>query len=163
MTAALLRGLAPHHVSIAVTDMDRAIEWYHAVLGFETEMRFHVAGIPADGAFLKGPDLRLELWCATGVAAVPVSRRTPDADLKTAGTKHLAFTVPHLQSCLADLVAHGVDIAAIQRDPREPMRAELDPLAPGKPAAFALFVRDPFGTLIELLDRDRVAAGGSET
>jgi hypothetical protein len=68
-----------------------------------------------------------------------------------------------LQSCLADLVAHGVDIAAIQRDPREPMRAELDPLAPGKAAAFALFVRDPFGTLIELLDRDRVAAGGSDT
>jgi catechol 2,3-dioxygenase-like lactoylglutathione lyase family enzyme len=149
-------------VSIAVTDMDRAIDWYRTVLGFETEVRFHVAGIPADGAFLKGPGLRLELWCATGVAAVPLARRTPDRDLRTAGTKHLAFSVPNLQSCLVQLVANGVDIAAIQRDPRDPMRAETEPLADGKPAAFALFLRDPFGTLIEILDRDRVAAGGSD-
>ncbi len=41
-------------------------------------------------------------------------------------------------------------------------RAETEPLADGKPAAFALFLRDPFGTLIEILDRDRVAAGGSD-
>jgi methylmalonyl-CoA/ethylmalonyl-CoA epimerase len=156
--SALLQDLAPHHVSIAVTDMDRAIEWYTSVLGFETEVRFHVAAIPAEGAFLRRPQLRLELWCAAGVAPVPAERRTPNQDLKTAGTKHLAFSVPNLQARLADLVAHGVDIAAIQRDPREPMLAESDPLAPGKLPAFALFVRDPSGTLIELLDRDRVPA-----
>lgn len=92
----LLDGLTPHHVSIAVTDMDRAIEWYTSVLGFETEFRFHVAAIPADGAFLKSAQLRLELWCAAGAAPVPL---------------------------------------------------------------FALFIRDPFGTLIEILDRDRLLEG----
>jgi len=76
----LLDGLTPHHVSIAVTDMDRAIEWYTSVLGFETAQ------------------LRLELWCAAGAAPVPL---------------------------------------------------------------FALFIPDPFGTLIEILDRDRLLEGNS--
>jgi len=153
----LISDLVPHHFSIAVTDMERAIQWYAQVLGFEPEFRFHVAGIPADGAFLRRGALRLELWCARGVAPVPPERRTPDQDLRTAGTKHLAFTVPDLQARLAELVQYGADIAAIQRDRSQPMAAEADPLAPGKPPAFALFLRDPFGTLIELLDRQMVA------
>jgi hypothetical protein len=115
---ALLDDLAPHHVSIAVTDMDRAIEWYASVLGFETEFRFHVAAIPAEGAFLKGPELRLELWCAAGAAP-------------------------------------------IQRDPKEPMVVDSDPLARDQPPVFALSIRDPFGTLIELLDRERLHQGNS--
>lgn len=154
----LLRDLSPHHFSIAVPDMDQAIAWYTSVLGFETEVRFHVAGIPADGAFLRRPELRLELWCATGVAPVPLERRTPNQDLKTSGTKHIAFTVADLQAHLPDLVNYGVDIAAIQRNRGEPMAPESNPLAPGRPPVFALFIRDPFGTLIELIDRQQVAA-----
>jgi len=154
----LLKDLSPHHFSIAVPDMDQAIAWYTSVLGFETEVRFHVAGIPADGAFLRRPELRLELWCATGVAPVPQERRTPNQDLKTSGTKHIAFTVADLQAHLPDLVNYGVDIAAIQRNRGEPMAPESNPLAPGRPPVFALFIRDPFGTLIELIDRQQVAA-----
>lgn len=154
-----LTGHAPHHFSVAVPDMDQALAWYGSILGFEVERRFHVAGIPADGAFLSGPGgLKLELWCAQGVAPVPESRRVPDADLRTAGTKHMAFAVPDLQRQLAELVARGVDIAAVQRNRSQPMRPDPDPLAPGKPPVFALFVRDPAGTLIELLDRDQVSA-----
>jgi hypothetical protein len=51
-----------------------------------------------------------------------------------------------------------VDIAAIQRNRGEPMAPESNPLAPGRPPVFALFIRDPFGTLIELIDRQQVAA-----
>ena len=155
--SSVLSGHVPHHFSVAVTDMDQALAWYQSILGFAVEHRFHVPGIPADGAFLRGPGgLKLELWCAVGVTPVPEQRRTPDSDLRTAGTKHMAFSVPDLQRQLAGLVARGVDIAAIQRDRREPMRPDPDPLAPGKPPAFALFVRDPAGTLIELLDQAQV-------
>jgi hypothetical protein len=56
------------------------------------------------------------------------------------------------------LVRERVDIAAIQRSPHEPMRPEADPLQPGLPPPFAMFIRDPGGTLIELLDAARVAA-----
>jgi len=154
---ALIPELQTHHVSIAVPDMEQAIAWYGAVLGFEVEFRFHVAGIPADGAFLRRPELRIELWRARGVQPVPAERRVPDADLRTAGTKHMAFLVPDLQGKLAALVQAGVDIAALQRSPTEAMRADPEPLAAGKPPVFALFLRDPAGTLIELLDRDRQA------
>jgi len=39
-----------------------------------------------------------------------------------------------------------------------PERHEADPLAPGLPPPFAMFIRDPGGTLIELLDGAPVAA-----
>ena len=48
--------------------------------------------------------------------------------------------------------------APLPDERREPMRHEADPLAPGLPAPFAMFIRDPGGTLIELLDSARVAA-----
>jgi hypothetical protein len=68
----------------------------------------------------------------------------------------MAFTVANLQGRMAELVRRGVDIAALQRSPSEPMRADAEPLGAGKPPVFALFIRDPAGTLIELLDRDRL-------
>ena len=156
MTAALFPDLQPHHFSVAVPDMDQAIAWYTSILGFELEFRFYVEGIPADGAFLRRPELRLELWCAGGVRPVPPERRVPDSDLRTSGTKHMAFAVANLQARMAELVRRGVDIAALQRSPGEPMRPDAEPLGAGKPAVFALFIRDPAGTLIELLDRDRL-------
>jgi methylmalonyl-CoA/ethylmalonyl-CoA epimerase len=154
---AAIQDLAPHHVSIAVLDMDQAIDWYRSILGFEVERRFHVPGIPADGAFVRRPELRIELWCATGIAPVPEQRKVPDSDLRTGGTKHVGFSVPNLQQQMAKLVERGVDIAAVQRNRGEPMRPDPDPLAAGKPPVFAVFIRDPFGTLIELLERSQLA------
>lgn len=158
MQRAAIPTLEPHHFSIAVTDIGKAIDWYQSILGFQLEFEFDAPGIPAKGAFLRGHALRLELWQAEGVAPVPEERKIPDSDLRTAGTKHMAFAVPNLQSHVAELVRRGVDIAAVQRLVAEPMRPDSDPAAADKPPLFAMFIRDPWGTLIELLDRDRVAA-----
>jgi hypothetical protein len=38
------------------------------------------------------------------------------------------------------------------------MAPETHPLAPGRAPVFALFIRDPFGTLIELIDREQITA-----
>jgi len=62
-----------------------------------------------------------------------------------------------LQSHLSELVRRGVDIAAIQREPTEPMQGEINPAAPNDRPAFAAFIRDPAGTLIELLDHAALA------
>ena len=146
-----LAHLTPHHFSVSVPDLEAAIAWYADILGFEVEVQFEIPAIPAKGAFLRSPALRLELWQAQGSAPVPEARKSPNTDLKTCGTKHMAFAVPDLQERLAELVRRGVDIAAIQRHRSEPMQADPDPLAPGKPPAFAAFIRDPAGTLIELI------------
>jgi hypothetical protein len=56
-----------------------------------------------------------------------------------------------------ELLSRGVDIAAVQRDPTERMQGEVNPAAPNERAAFAAFIRDPAGTLIELLDHAALA------
>jgi methylmalonyl-CoA/ethylmalonyl-CoA epimerase len=144
--------LHQHHVSISVPDIDAAISWYGEILGFAVHSRFDIEAISAQGAFLRRDAYWIELWQVGAGSRVPDQRRNPDADLLSGGTKHMAFRVPDLQSHLAELVSRGVDIAAIQRHPTEPMLVEINPAAPNDRPAFAAFIRDPAGTLIELLD-----------
>jgi methylmalonyl-CoA/ethylmalonyl-CoA epimerase len=145
--------ITAHHFSVSVPDLEAAIDWYSDIFGFVVEARFSVDAIPAKAAFLRSPAIRLELWQAQGSAPVPEERRTPNSDLKTCGTKHIAFAVFDLQGYLGELIRRGVEIAAVQRHPTEPMQPDTNPLAAGKPPAFAAFIRDPAGTLIELIDQ----------
>jgi methylmalonyl-CoA/ethylmalonyl-CoA epimerase len=157
MSSPAIPVLHQHHVSISVPDIEEAISWYGEILGFEVHSRFDIAAIPAQGAFLRRDAHWIELWQVGAGARVPDSRKNPDTDLLGGGTKHVAFRVPDLQSHLSKLVSRGVDIAAVQRDPTEPMQAEIDPAAPNARPAFAAFIRDPAGTLIELLDHAALA------
>lgn len=152
----LLPDIILHHFSVSVPDLQAAMAWYHDILGFVEEQTFEIPALPARAAFMKRGALRLEIWQAGSGASVPAHRREPNSDLKEGGTKHIAFAVPRLQGCLDGLVSRGVDIAAVQRDPTSPMVYEPDPCDTSRGPAFAAFIRDPAGTLIELLDADRV-------
>jgi methylmalonyl-CoA/ethylmalonyl-CoA epimerase len=158
MLSAAIPRLKPHHFSVSVPDIEAAIAWYGNILGFVLESRFEVPPIAAQGAFLKRDALRLELWQIGPGAQVPAVRKNPDSDLTVGGTKHMAFAVPDLQAHLPELVRRGVDIAAVQRDPTQPMKIEANPAEIAHPAAFAVFIRDPGGTLIELLDEGALGA-----
>jgi methylmalonyl-CoA/ethylmalonyl-CoA epimerase len=150
--AGVLGPVRAHHVSIAVTDMDRALRFWTEIFGFTLLFRFDVAAIKGKGAFVEGGGIRLELWRLAETAAVPDYRRQPNTDLLTAGTKHIAFRVDDVQAAIDALHARDVPIVAVQRDRTEPMRAEADPTsAAGDRTAFAAFIHDPFGTLIEIL------------
>lgn len=162
MTTALAAPLAIHHVSVSVPDLNAALDWYARVLGFELEHRFEVPAIPARAAFMCRGAMRLELWqVGDDGARVPEQRREPHDDLRQGGTKHAAFLVSDLQACLERLANQGIDIAAVQRAPTLPMRAEADPGDQSAGPAFAAFIRDPAGTLIELLDAARAGTAGS--
>ena len=156
MSPAVLPALQVHHVSVSVPDLEAALDWYASILGFRLEHRFEIAALPARAAFVERDGLRLEIWEAAGGARVPDIRREPNTDLSEGGTKHVAFAVTDLQECLGRLVALGVDVAAVQRDPHAPMARESDPRDSSQGPAFAAFIRDPGGTLIELLDAGRV-------
>jgi methylmalonyl-CoA/ethylmalonyl-CoA epimerase len=145
-----------HHFSVSVPNIEEAIAWYADTLGFKTENRFAIESLSAQAAFMVRDSLRIELWQIGAGASVPDARKEPNTDLKSGGTKHVAFLVPDLQVCLRELIHRGVDVAAIQRHPSLPMAQDPDPLDPAKGTAFAAFIRDPAGTLIELLDRDQV-------
>ena len=156
--ASVIPELKVHHVSVSVPDLEAALAWYERVLGFRVEHRFAIDAIPARAAFMERGGLRLEVWEAAGGARVPDIRREPNTDLREGGTKHVAFAVADLQACLERLLAMGVDIAAVQREPTLPMAAEANPADRSRGPAFAAFIRDPGGTLIELLDATRVGA-----
>jgi methylmalonyl-CoA/ethylmalonyl-CoA epimerase len=63
------------------------------MLGFSLVKRLTVEVIPAKIALMKHGDFHVELFEVAGAAPLPESRRHPNLDIKTNGTKHIAFEV----------------------------------------------------------------------
>jgi methylmalonyl-CoA/ethylmalonyl-CoA epimerase len=127
--------LRAHHFGISVPDLDAAIAWYAEMLGFQLEKRLFIAPIPAQVAFVRRGDFRIEIFEVEGAAALPEGRRVPNLDLRTHGNKHLCFEVAAVAVAVARLRQHGADIAFETR-------------VEGNPTAF---VRDCAGNLIEFI------------
>ena len=154
----VLATVAIHHVSIAVPDLDAAIAWYSKIFGLTIEHRMET-NFGMRGAFLRRPGIRIELWQSNSIPDTPEARRAPKQDMKIMGIKHVAFVVPDLRGALAALLNQGVQLIAVQYDRNEPMQPDSDPLGPGKRRPFSIFIADPFGTPIEILDGAQVGDG----
>lgn len=129
--------LKPHHCGISVSDLEAAIVWYRDMLGFSVKSRITLEALNAKIAFLKHGDFQIELFEVLGASPLPDERRQPNLDLRTHGTKHIAFVVQGLQSAIDGLKGHGVDIAM-----------DVTNTPDGKVA----FIRDNAGILIELME-----------
>jgi len=125
-----------HHGGVSVPSLDAAIDWYGQVLGFAVEKRFYIEAARAQAAMVKKGALRFELFEVEGAAPLPEDRRSPPADLRTHGNKHLAFRVDDLDAFLAEMAAKGADIAFVVRE------------AFGR----GCFLRDCAGNLIEFVE-----------
>lgn len=136
MASPVIPHFRPHHFGISVPDLETAIEWYRRFLGFEVEKRQHIPPIPADLAFVRRGNFRVEIFQVGGAAALPPERRIPNLDLKTHGNKHMCLEVPSVREAVAAVRAAGGDIA---------FEVEVD----GEPAAF---IRDCVGNLIEIVE-----------
>jgi methylmalonyl-CoA/ethylmalonyl-CoA epimerase len=132
----LLPVLRPHHFGVSVPDLEAAIAWYEAVLGFALESQAMIDKIPARVAFLRRSDFRIELFEVPGAAPLPEDRRMPNLDLRTHGNKHLCFEVAEVPEAVSALRAASVDIA-------------FEVVIDGAPVAF---IRDVCGNLIELIE-----------
>ncbi len=134
-----------HHVSISVPDLERALEFYGDVLGFEAVQRSSFAGdapladraIGLDGvnarmAMLKAPNAFLEIW--EYHHPPPEDRRSRPCDH---GYAHIALQVRGMADEYARLMAAGMTFV-------------------GPPVEFgrssAIYGRDPFGNVIELYE-----------
>jgi catechol 2,3-dioxygenase-like lactoylglutathione lyase family enzyme len=135
------------HVGICVADLDRAVRFYCDGLGFHLRSELEIAGEPAatllrltdvhlHAVYLERDGTRIELLHFR--APDPVGGDTPRA-MNQLGLTHLSLRVDDLDATLADLRAVGarvldasrIDIAAVE--------------------AAAVFITDPDGTLIELV------------
>jgi len=127
--------IKPLHVGISVNNLDESIEWYDKNLDFKLVSRQHVPFLDANLAFLKNGDMQIELFEYKEPRPLPADRNHPDEDIKTIGTKHVAFGTDDLQQLLARFRGNGVDIV-------------FEKVTEGMPLCY---VRDNSGVLIEFI------------
>ncbi|WP_207591944.1 VOC family protein [Halomontanus rarus] len=135
--------LRAHHVGITVSDLEETLPFYRDVLGLPVLDRFTVSGdafatgVGVDGA--TGTFAHLD----AGGARIELIEYDPDADPCTAasvnqtGAKHVGLAV-------ADLEAFYDGLPAAVETLSEPQTTES--------GASILFLRDPEGNLIEVLE-----------
>lgn len=134
---------AVHHTGVTVSGLGRSVEFYTEVLGCTVESRFSVAGdafgtvVGSDGVsgrfvHLDGGGTRIEL-----VEYDPADSPRDPATLPQPGGTHLAFAVDDVDAFVEGL-PDGVDPLSEPRTTESGTRL--------------VFVRDPDGNLVELLE-----------
>lgn len=126
------------HVGISVKNMEEALEWYQKNLDFELVKDDFVPPLKARICFIRNGDFEIELFEYESPKPIPEDRLTPNSDLQTVGTKHVAFEVPDMKALKEKFLANGVDIA------HEVMMEGNN----------VMFVRDCSGVLIEFIQNN---------
>jgi glyoxylase I family protein len=140
--------LAADHTGITVSDLERSLEFWCDVLGFELSHRAHqkgelaekitgVAGAEILIAVVKAPGHKIELL----EYRAPADRKKLDARPCDVGSVHVALIVDNLGMVLEKIAASGWKAAG------KPQTLTVGPNA-GKRV---IYVRDPDGTTIEFM------------
>jgi catechol 2,3-dioxygenase-like lactoylglutathione lyase family enzyme len=131
-----------HHVGTTVSDLDRAVEFYRDVLGFELLSEFTVSGESfATGVGVPGATGEFAHLDADGVR-VELVEYDPEGESCTAesvnqrGAKHMGFEVDDVEAFYEALPD---DVETVS----EPQTTSS--------GARILFIRDPEGNLIEII------------
>ena len=106
------------HTSFTVSDIDRSVEFYTEVLGFEQDLRFDVdgegistiVGLPDTRlriAFVRLGEFRIELIQYATPAGVKIDTATNNV-----GSAHIAFWTDDVDKTYEELKAKGVEFIA---------------------------------------------------
>lgn len=121
-----------NHIAIIASDIQRSIDFYVGVLGFQVirqvyrqERDSHKVDLAMNGTYL------IELFTFPGAPKRP---SYPEAQ----GLRHLAFSVTDIEQSIAELRSHGI--------PTEPIR--IDPFT----GCRCVFFADPDGLPLELVE-----------
>ena len=150
-----VRGI--HHTGLVVDDLDAAITFYGALLDMVEIERDHwrapapefdaaigLVGSSADGVMLKGSNSFLELWQYKAPAQAgddPAERGAHER-----GLRHLAIEVDDVRETLDQIVELGGSRMG-------------EPVDIDNHGAAAVYCRDPFGTILELMSAGSTLAG----
>jgi catechol 2,3-dioxygenase-like lactoylglutathione lyase family enzyme len=128
------------HVGLSVPDLAAATAWYCETLDLTTEHAFAVPGTDLRGAMLRHPGgFRIELLHRPGAHA----GLRADSPLDAAGTLgygHFCLRAADVAAAYDRLIAAGATV-------------RMPPSPAPRPGATVAFVADPYGNLIEILDR----------
>ena len=137
----------PHHVGVTVSDLDRAVDFYTETFGLNVAAEFAVGGEAfADAVDVENATADFAHLVADGeenetvvelVAYDPAGEPTDDAALNRPGAVHLGLSVDDVEAFYRGL---DDDVETLS----EPRTTES--------GTTILFVVDPDGNLIEVLD-----------
>jgi methylmalonyl-CoA epimerase len=105
------RGI--HHVGVAVTDLDEAVQTYERLFGGRLEHRARVEEQGVEAAAIRVGESRVELLAPLG-DDTPVGRFLAK---RGPGMHHLAYEVDDVAAALPELAAAGVEL--IDPEPRQ--------------------------------------------
>ena len=127
------------HTGVSVYNMDESVAWYEKILGFKAISDDYVPPLGARIVFMRRDDLdyEIELFQYDEPKKIPEDRLTPNSDLQTVGTKHVAFQVDDMDALKATFVENDVDIA-------HEVRMGTDAV---------MFIRDINGVLFEFIQK----------
>ena len=136
------------HTALSVPDMDKALDFYSGVLGFEVLMNFawpsgakpldDLVGLPDSAskvAMLKLGDTKLEIFQYQNPEGKAQDADRPVCDH---GIIHLCLAVSDIRDEYTRLEAAGV-------------RFNSEPIDMGKETC--VYARDPFGNVLELIEK----------
>ena len=132
-----------HHVGITVADLDRAVQFYTETFDLPVVAEFSVGGdafaeaVAVEGAAAEFAHLDADGAIVELVEYEPAREEGRDPELNRPGATHLGLTVDDVEAFYAGL-ADDVET--------------LSPPRTTESGTTVLFVRDPEGNLIEILD-----------
>jgi catechol 2,3-dioxygenase-like lactoylglutathione lyase family enzyme len=128
------------HVGISVPDLEAAIAWYCRALDLTAAPVFAIPGTDLRGVMLLHESgYRIELLHRP--SAVPgLAAGSPVEAAGTHGFGHMCLCVADVDTEFERLIAAGATV-------------RMAPQAAPRPGARMSFVADPYGNLIELIDR----------
>jgi len=129
-----------HHVALSVSSLDRSISFYQA-LGFEQVMHWQAEDGSLQIAQLRLGEALLELFCYAKPTSAPVTSQELATDLPRIGVKHFGLQVADLQQTSVHLVELG-------------MLGDAK-ITKGRTGIDYLFIRDPDGILLEIVEDKR--------
>jgi methylmalonyl-CoA epimerase len=101
-----------HHLGVAVSDLDEAVDTYRRLFGAELELRETIGDQGVESALLRVGEGRIELLASRG-PDTPVARFL---ERRGPGMHHVAFEVDDVSRELRRLAAEGAEL--IDEEPR---------------------------------------------
>lgn len=126
-----------HHGALAVTNLERSLEFYKRVLGFEVDTEVKLPDGSLDIVHIKRGNDYLELFCHKDAIELPQHSRDTMTDVQIAGTKHIAFSTDEPEVVHQYLNEQGVD--------------DLTEIFDNNPYYKYFFFRDPDGIALEIV------------